>query len=302
MTVAYDLYFSHSIISSQHYTRSQPRPGDTRHWPSSRSHPIEYQCRQGEHTLNRSLTTHRNLWFGRGRRIISHREVSASARASDRSDFQCCGFLSRMWHSLGPFSSAFVALLMGNLQVSGPWQYYPGLHAIVACRIKVYCLVGVVFSLAQHMISWRGMYLAHCDFYVADFLLSAANHLSKWHLFANLSLLEITDQFFVAFFHWHIMSNYLSLTTFPRRYDSRKWQHTMYFRFPLSVIKFHWFLTSFIDLMSYRFGANSLKYVSPYLVKCRVFYIDSRFKFFSFISYLSSLTQLPYILSPRSAS
>ena len=88
-----------------------------------------------------------------GRRVISHHGVSASARASLMNDFQRCGLLSRMWYSLGPVLHsalhAFVALLRGNLLVSGLRQYYPGLPATVACRIKVYCLVGVVLSLAR---------------------------------------------------------------------------------------------------------------------------------------------------------
>ena len=54
---------------------------------------------------------------------------------------------------------------MGGLQ-----QYYPGLHAIVACWIKVYCLVGVVFLLAQRMIlQSRHVQCMRSHLYKADF-------------------------------------------------------------------------------------------------------------------------------------
>ena len=52
--------------------------------------------------------------------------------------------------------------------VGGPRRYYPGLHAIVARRIKVYRLVELCFSSLSVWYLRRGTYFAHCHLYVAD--------------------------------------------------------------------------------------------------------------------------------------
>ena len=119
-----------------------------------------------------------------------------------RSDFQCCGFLPRMWHPLGPLSPACPRRFAKR---NPPCGWSPAILPRLACHRRLpdqgiplgwSCIFPL---LAYHTFTWvctlHALSSLWTDFYsVLSASHSESQNLSKWHIFMNLSSLKSTNQ------------------------------------------------------------------------------------------------------------